>query len=88
MPSGLLVHSGGFLVVADAANGVIYAFKEGGGGGAPGSNKWSVAGTIDTGTSSRPGSIMGVAEAPEGGGILYTDTLANQVYAAKFCNLS
>ena len=86
MPSGLLVHSGGFLVVADAANGVIYAFREG--GGAPGSNKWSVAGTIDTGTGSRPGSIMGVTEAPKGGGILYTDTLANQVYAAKFCNMS
>jgi len=82
MPSGLLWHSGGYLVVVDHANSLIYAFEE---QDSNTNNTWVMKDVIDTKEPAY--SIMGATEAPTGGGILYTDTTRHQVYAVKFCNL-
>jgi hypothetical protein len=81
MPSGITLHSSGGLVVADHATGTIYLFAE-----RPTKQKeestWEEKGRIETGAA---GSLMGIEEAPEGGGMFYADSKKHAVFIGHFC---
>jgi len=95
VPSGITLHSSGGLVVADHATGIIYHFaeresqdqdraiEEEGKVAKEPASRWEERGRIETGAA---GSLMGIEEAPEGGGVFFVDSKKHSVFFGHFCS--